>query len=485
MVTKKIFLNCIMKICLVLSFILIFCFYILGDTLELQSRPKKKRKLQSSEKPLVQAEKREYTIVIDPGHGSAPTKKRDDRWDPITRQYISFSNYGSQYKNYHEHIIVLVLAKKLVKYLDLTRTNWGWGRFKYYLKKFSKSKQPLPRIKFITHLTRKQSWKEDGLDIKNPQVNAPYRLFDYPNPKKKNEIKPGRISRINQAKPYLVLSLHTDTAGKSRKGGMAVVLSPGYKTFNLLRQISLKKKAKKLFFSNPWQRYWIVTRKKWSRFQSAYSDAWVYFHGHNTKKDTLRNAELKYYRGIRHNLVTWRYKENKDWVKLARTNTPPYSNKHHSFVPRGKFWKRERSQFEAWRREGGILSFGGDNHYAGNELLRYVQLGTRLLVNEKSKSHDIGAIQNPYVSAYAMPIYVNAITAYLEIAYINRKRDRQLLIKNRDTVALSLAIGIYSLFIGIKTKENNANPYPPRGTRINWERYTKSKDGNYFKKAVL
>ena len=430
-------------------------------------------------------ERQQYIIVIDPGHGSAPSKRRDDRWDPISRRYISFSNYGSQYKDYHEHRIVMALAKKLQYFLNLSQTDWGWQRFTKYLAQFSKNQeQNFPRVMFLSYLTRKEGWEERGRPLTDPEVNAPYRMYDYPDPKHKGPMHLGRISRINHYKPQLVLSLHMTWAGRGHKGGMAAVLSPGYDTFDMLRKISLGQKARSLFFASLWEPHWLVSRKGWSRFQSAYSDAWVYFHGHNTRKDSLRIGSREYYRGIRHNLITWRYKDPPSWAALARKNAKSYSSQHRRFRPMGPFWEREQSSNERRRREGGPLRYGGDNHYAGDELLRYIQFGVRLLDPKMRKTAQLGPLQKPYVSSYALPIYVNAITAYLEVGYINRKRDRRLLMQKQKEIALSLAVGIYSLFRGLKLHNKGNSPVIPRGKQINWQSYMQSSSGNYFTQVV-
>ena len=429
-----------------------------------------------------------YPIVIDPGHGGATNRRKDDRWDPISQKYISYVNYGSQYKNYHEHELVLGLAKRVKYYLDLTNSKWGWLRFKRYLAKFairpkgSADKAKFKRIRFMTYLSRKDSWEERGLKKTHPEVNAPYRMFDYLYGKYKRKGL-GKISRINQRKPYLVLSLHMMSAGRGNEGGMVAILTPGYKTLNLLRQISLGKKPPSQFYSLPWQSYWLVDKPGWSRFQSAYSDAWVYFHGYGTQKDKLRTGNKKLYRGIRHNLVTWRYADPPGWEYLARKGEPAYTPKHRHFRPQGVFWDRERSQAEQWRREGGRLRFGGDNYYATDELLRYIQYGVQLLVPNQKKSKLLGPIRPPIVSTYALPIYTNAITAYLEVGFINRARDRRLVIKKRNQVAISLAIGIYSLFAGLELKPSPSK-IRPQGKPIHWQRYEKLKEGNYFQRVV-
>ena len=109
---------------------------------------------------------------------------------------------------------------------------------------------------------------------------------------------------------------------------------------------------------------------------------------------------------------------------------------------------------------------GGDNYYASDELLRFVQHGARLLLPAMRAEKKIGDIHYPFASAYTLPIYVNAIVAFLEIGYLNRKRDRDLIITEKEAVAQSLAVGIYSLYSGLSVRPLLENPYPPVREKI-------------------
>ena len=420
-----------------------------------------------------ETEGKEYVVVIDPGHGGAPRRERDDKWDALSGLYLQRFAVGTQTRVrgrvYREHELVLLLGKRVQRYLALTRTRRGWKRFQKLLRRFSDEKK-FRRLRFRVKMTRENGWTGR---IADPNVNDPYRLYDFPG-------GPGRMSIINAARPHLTVSLHMNPAGRGHKGGMAAVLAPGYETFNLIRKISLGKKKRRLFRRNPWRRGWLVTDRGWNKYHAARSDSWVYFHGYRTKKNG--SVWKKKYRGYRYNMVRWRYADAPGWERKARRHLPgPYSLSHAKFQARGKFWDRERGRPEYWRREGGPLGYGGDNHYASDELLRFVQYGVRRLVPARRRPGAVGKILTPFVSTYSLPTFINSICAYLEIGHINRTRDLTLVTRDLDATARSLAAGIYSLFAGLRLKRRAAGPYLPRGKALNFKKYESAPGGNYFK----
>jgi len=419
----------------------------------------------------------EYRVVIDPGHGGSNIRRKDDKWDPVSEQYLESYLPGMTYKNLTEHEVMLQLARRVEYYLKLTETASGWEEFQKILETISGSKE-FPRIQFKTMMSREDSWNHRGLPANDIRTNAPYRLYDFPDPDDKSKILPGRISAINNFQPHLVVSLHLNPAGKGNPGGMTAVLAPGYRTFDLLRKITLKKASVKEFNKLPWSDKFLLSDRGWNHFQSARADAWVYFHGYRCNKAGTA-PWLEKNRGIRYNMVQWRYADGPEWITEARKKGPGrFSMKYTDFEPEGSFFDRERSQAEAWRREDGPLGYGGDNHLASDELLRFAQYGTRRFLNKKAEAI-LGPIQQPYVSTYAMPTFVNAINAYLEIGHLNRSRDRALVIGQREVLAKSLAAGIYSLFVGLKPAQGK-EPYRPRGTPVDFKKYENLPEGNYF-----
>jgi hypothetical protein len=418
-----------------------------------------------------------YTVVIDPGHGGAVTKRKDDKWDPVTRAYLDTYIPGMEYKSISEEEVVLKLGKAVHGYIALTESDEGWRQFREILKEFSGQKE-FPRIVLKSHLSREDSWSNISSDPETPEINARYRHFDYPD--SSGRMMPGRISFINSLKPYLVVSLHLNPAGRGNSGGMAAVISPGYPTFELMRKVTLGEVSKKEFYKLRWADDWLIAEDGWSKYESARADTWVYFHGYRTVQKKMEPWREKN-RGIRSNLITWRYAENPGWEEIARKNEPgPYSLDYRAFKAEGRFWDRERGVAEVWRREGGPLGYGGDNHYASDELLRFVQFGIRVS-NQKGRGKSTpGPIRPPFVSTYGLPTLVNAINAYLEIGHLNRERDRNLIMQRTDDVAKSIAVGIYSLFRGLKLRSGYAS-FRPSGKSLDFAKYENMKEGNYFK----
>lgn len=371
---------------------------------------------------------------------------------------------------------MMQLARRVDHYLKLTESRGGWLEFEKILRQFSDQKT-FERIEIESQLSRKESYDELPAGTKN--INDRYRLYNFPN--KRKRIQPGRISWINQQKPHLVMSLHMNPAGVGHKGGMAAVLTPGYSTFETIRKIHMGQAPRSRFRKSAWNEKWLVTDSGWTQFEAARADTWVYFNGYRTnRKGTALNLNKN--RGIRYNLIDWAYADPPGWPKIYNPKEPGrFSLKFKDFRPEGKFWEREMGKGEAWRREGGVLGYGGDNHYATDELMRFIQQGARIQVPDLRKPGQIGPIQKPYTSTYSMPTFVNAINAYLEVAFVNRKKDRRLVIEHREEVARSLAVGVYSLFRGLQLKKDkNLGPYRPRGKAIDWERYESLPGGNYF-----
>ena len=427
----------------------------------------------------------EYTVIVDAGHGGAIVHRKDDRWDPISRKYLTGYLPGTRYTKYTEHDLMLLLAKRVHHYLMLTQTDAGWKEFEKLLRTFS-TQEKFVRIKFDSHLSRTDGWKDRSLPASHPDVNAPYRLYDYPD-RKTGRIQKGRISRINDLEPYLVLSLHLNPAPPGHSGGMAAVLAPGWKTFNLLRQISLKQKPASAFYKLPWADHWLGTEPGWNKLEAARADAWVYMNGYWSNKSGTA-PWYKKPRGFRHNLFQWRYADPPGWEKTAlkeRKSTGPYSMIYSKWRPEGKFWEREQGKAEYWRREAAVsgsgINYGGDNHLASNELMRFIQYGVRMQVPEKRAANKLGPILDPFVSTYTLPTYTNAVVAFLEVGHLNVWRDRRMVIDQREEVARSLAVGIYSLFTGLELKKPGYGPYLPRGRKLDFQKYETLPQGNYFK----
>ncbi|MCR1794218.1 N-acetylmuramoyl-L-alanine amidase [Leptospira sp. id769339] len=420
--------------------------------------------------------KRTYNIVIDPGHGGLdlkPKEEHGDKYDPISNKYLEPYKAGAQTKSRRESEVVLALAKEVKEILDLTKTPEGFETFRSHAKKFTND--TLPWIRIDSDLTREETAKEEADLTSDP--NAFYRLYDYPD-KKTGKIKPGRISRINAARPYLVLSLHLNPSWRGHPGGMAAVLSPSYRTFYNLRKIS-EGKSSKSFEEGPWSE-WMRFKMEWSRLENAVADAWIYFNGYWPNKSG-KKTDLSNFEGYRQNMVTWKYADPPGWIDKAVLNGPgPYAKEHSEYSAKGKFWDRERAEPELWRREDGAEGFGGDNHYAAAELMRFLQYGLRTFPSQEEELSNPGPINKPYISTYSLPTFINAISAYLEIGYIDKEKDMKILTQRKKDTAISLAVGIYSLFHGIKIKSADL-PYVPKGKKIDWARYENLKEGNYFR----
>lgn len=431
---------------------------------------------------------KEYNIVIDPGHGGwkqKPFELYGDKFDTISQKYLEHYKSGGEFKGRTEMEIVLEVGKEVKSILDLTKTNEGFEIFKGYVKKFSNDK--IERIVIKSALSRKDNYTDRNFGEKEDK-NAPYRLYDFPD-FDSGKRKLGRISRMNKEKPYLVLSLHINDQSNLKtekspigESGLACVIAPSYRTFQMLRKISMKKEPHGSFGNSSWKD-WMVFQDGWSKLENAVADAWIYFHGHWPDKSG-RKTNLEKFEGFRQNMVTWKYEDSAGWEdKVGTQKKGQYALDHDSFRPSGKFWDRERGKPEMWKREGGPEGFGGDNHFACMEILRFLNYGLNKEFGSKKKTPEIFPITKPYISTYSVPTFVNGISAYLELGDIKRNSDMYYLTDKKKETAVSIAVGIFSLFHGLKVKSAKY-PFQPQGRKIDFGKYENFNGRNYFKEVV-
>lgn len=427
-------------------------------------------------------------IMLDPGHGGKAFRGRTrrgprygDKYDPLQRKFLKVYREGARKGKYWEREVMLSLSKKIRRILIKTRTEKGWREFQAILRKYSRDKK-FKRVLFEVGMTREKNY-DDIFSHTRQDVNAPFRHYDFPDAKNGRRRK-GRLSKINDYQPELVLSLHL-TPG-NRNGGMAGIVTPGYGVFNWARSyVRYPKKRsyyKRKFQRSPWKRWMIFTGDR-SRFQNFVCDAWVYFTGYWSRPNGLR-ADLRKHNGYRWNMLSWRYEDSKGWIGRAKKRTSAlYSRSLKTFQPMNDFFRREQGQGEKWRRAGGYEGFGGDNNYATHELMRFAQYGMRMNFRQKNIKRRVGPIRDPYYSTWEVPTFINAISAYLEIGYIDSPNDMTNLTRYQEYMAESLAVGIYSLYSGMRMKwQKMPKSFRPKGKRIDFQRY-RELPGNYFKRA--
>ncbi|RME93701.1 MAG: N-acetylmuramoyl-L-alanine amidase [Candidatus Hydrogenedentota bacterium] len=423
-----------------------------------------------------------FTVVLDPGHGGryiSPKSVYGDKYDPLLHRYTDKFRPGAYYDGMWENEEVYEIAKLTKKILEDTQTLAGRRRFYRLLRKYGYPKRRNFRpIKVF--LSRENSWHTRYMDIRD-DVNAPYRLYDYPDIHT-GQMQHGTVSRIHRFKPELVVTLHLTRGKPNSYGAMNAVITPSYYTYKkaieYVRSSRKKRKTiRKKFMRSKWGD-WFKTGKGRDSFEWFLCDAWIYFTGYWSTKSGLQPMKEKY-RGYRHNMFDWAYKDPPGWEKSARKHRPytQYSDHLRTFVPRGKFWQREKSKYERWRREKGYEGYGGDNLYASHELLRYVRKA--LLRHKVDTPKTLPEIRQPYISTWTVPTFVNAVSAYLELAYIDIPKDHQRILNYKHVYAEALAVGIYSLYYGIKQPKRNRKKNLPWGWAIHFAKY-----GRYFQSSV-
>ncbi len=416
---------------------------------------------------------RVYRVVLDPGHGgigSTDIERFGDRFDLLSKRYLSPFAEGASHKGLWEHALVYEIAAKAKAILDYCASGNDFSKFRTILRRYT-DEEP-KQILIETSLSRGDSKnREEILARKDP--NAEYRLYDYPG--ENGAILPARISRINAKKPHLVVCLHmTRDYSHTYRGLNPVIVAPHSLLHEGLLYLQGKIINKDFFYKSPYADWFQESNKK-NSFYWFLSDVASYFTGYPLDKHG--KLDLKSFKGYRYNMVQWLYRDAPGWEEKARTHPPDsrYASDIIRFMPEGKFWQREKSIFESYRRDGGEEGFGGDNMYATSEIIRYILFSLHL----KGEDHPHQKITRPYISTWSVPLLVNAVTAFVELGSLSNQRHRYLFTQKQDEIAEGIAVGVYSLLTGITLRKNSYH-YAPKGKRIVFERYRTIGGTSYF-----
>ena len=404
-----------------------------------------------------------------------------DKFDLLSDQYQDKFRPGAYHDGVSESEETYTLARMIQNHLFLTQTKEGQRIFASILKKYThRSVKKIVPIEVF--LSRENTYPNIYFDIKD-DINAPYRLYDYPDIHS-GDIQQGRISKINSLRPNLVVSLHLTGGKKNQVGALNAVITPGYNTFKMaidyVKNPKQRRKIRKKFHKSAYSN-WFQSKNR-NHFESFLLDSWIYFTGFWCEKNGLRPLQEKF-RGYRHNMIRWRYQDKQGWHLKAKKHPrwSPYSKQLRYTSLRGAFWRREKSSPESWRRENGPEGYGGDNLYASHELLRYLRKG--LMVNNVEDEDTLPQILEPYLSTWSVPTYINAISAYLELGYLDIKKDYNRLLKHKKIYAEAIAVGIYSLFFSLTQNKKSRDHNLPWGEAINLKKYEQYQGRNYFQEA--
>ena len=414
-----------------------------------------------------------YRLVLDPGHGGIsrlPLNKYGDRYDSISRTFLDHYKEGASFMGIHEHEIVYSIADKVHRLLAHCAPEGDFSRFREILKNYI-DYEPR-RIIIETDKSRNRSLTEkEKRTLRDP--NSGYRFFDFPDDK--GNIRPGRISAINNQKPHLVISLHLAEVPPRNSDGINPIIAAPYSLLEKGLQYLKGDKSVRNQLINKMTDNWFCQDSLRSSFEWFLSDTSFYF----TNYPLDRRGKVSYgeFKGYRHNMIKWAYRDDVGWEEEAQLHKPgtKYSKDFRNFSPEGKFWDREKSKFEEYRRAGGEEGTGGDNSYASYEIIRYI-----LLSLFKNGNHNkIYFPGKPFYGIWIVPIHINAVNSFIELGYLRREWDRFILTKKQDEIAEGIAVGIYSLFAGLNLKEDKSR-HMPKGKKIDFEKYRVSEEKTYF-----
>lgn len=415
-----------------------------------------------------------YRVVIDPGHGGVfidNKQKHGDKFDLVTGKYIDYFAEGAGLHGMYERDIVFSISKRVLLLMDMCAPDGDFDQFRKILAKYTD--RNVSRIYIETMISRDDSipFEQAG---KEEDPNAPYRLYDYPPAGADREMEKGRISKINGFKPHLVVSLHLANSAPPDYDGMNGIIVPPY---NVLKKgfTILQKGGRGNINDYGILKSWFKESKSIPYRLAYLKDCSQYFTGYSLKKNY--STDYRDFNGYKYNMVSWIYSDPPGWHISARDHKPytRYSDDFMSFREEGNFWEREKSIYETYRRGDGFRNFGGDNYFATYEIIKYILNSLDLRgVNGKTKIPG-----KPYVSTWSIPNLVNAISAYIELGYLDRKWDRDVLINRQDEIAEGVAVGIYSLLAGLGEVKGDFR-HKPAGEKLDLQKYNMPDRRSYF-----
>jgi hypothetical protein len=418
-----------------------------------------------------------FNVALDPGHGGLnvlPVEKYGDRYDRISGKYLEVFREGSQGGGFEESELMYRIASKVKTLLDKTCTTDGWESFRSIIVKYS-SVEP-KRIVINGFISRRENRpRSEILKLNDP--NAEYRLFDYPG--KGGETLPGRISYINSKRTHLSVSFHCAQSTSKDQVGMSAVICAPYSLMAKGLEVLQHKRTDPSFFTSSKYSSWFEERENRTLYRWFLSDTSMYFTGYPL--DSSDSPNYQRFKGYRFNMVSWPYKDGNGWESAAagHPSGTRYAKTLAGFVADGPYWEREKSKFEEYRRGEGAEGFGGDNLYASHELIRYTLTA---LADSGFKSPDL-RLADPFLSVWSVPLYVNAIAAYVEFGYLREPVHQKMFRDKLDALAEGVAVGIYSLLAGTEPKDSQ-DKFRPKGGKIDFDKYRIDASKTYFDAAA-
>jgi len=211
--------------------------------------------------------------------------------------------------------------------------------------------------------------------------------------------------------------------------------------------------------------YWLIKNNNSNSFESFVNDVALYFTSYQLKLPDFEYNPFDF-KGFKQNMVKWSYSDFPSWKKEAIAGKGSYSKKLDKFSPDTRFWKREMSVYENFKRDGGEEGFGGDNHFATMEIIRFMLASLEL----RGMKNYVYA-KDPYYSCWLNPILLNAINAYIEIGYLTSYKFRKILTEETDALAEAVAVASYSLLAETRVINIPDFDNKPRYKKINLQKY--------------
>ncbi len=416
-------------------------------------------------------------VAINPNHGGKEAKASQfdgDRYDELTSKFTKDYKEGLYYQNLSEFDLLLNLSKKIYNLFKDTKTKTGWKKFEKILKKYAQSTNiKFKKVVFEPLLTKETNYnyyeKKEEKDI-----NRYFRLMDSPSKSLLKKYHKGILSFIYKYRADIILNFDLNYGGSDSKSIFSINV-PSFYFFEFVKNKIIKSNFSFNLSEIKNNEYRYIIQHWWGnnqteKIRNLINDVWIYFTGYIPKENYIQ-PDLDKFMGLGYNMFDWDYRDSTRWYKDYddKDENPHYNSDLRLWKPAGEFWKRERMIVELKRRKDGILSFGGDNLYASEEIIKYIQY---ILATENFYIYSA-----PPVFKYdELSLYTTGISININLGSIYKEETQKLLTKYSNILSEAICVGIYSISAGFNIKTNiKKDLSTPVGKPIDFKFYQKEK----------
>lgn len=414
-------------------------------------------------------------VAINPNHGGRQAKASHldgERYNELNRRFTVDYEEALYFQGLSEFELLSRLSKNIYNLLRLTQTSSGWEEFEKILKKYSQyPDMELKRVIFEPLLTKETNYKyyeKRG----ETDINKYFRIMDSPTKSLLKKYHRGILSFLYKYKPDIILSFDLNYKGSDTEKLFSINV-PSYTFFNYIKSIIIQSNFQQLIDTKEREFKYII--KHWwgndsqERTKNLLKDTWLYFTGYLPQNNFLK-PDLNKFLGLGYNMFDWDFRDSARWYKEYdnKGDNPHYNTDLKLWQASGDFWEREQMEIEKKRREDGKLSYGGDNLYASEEIIKYIQA---IFATEDFHI----PVSEPVFVYDEISLYTTGISININLGSIYKKNTLELLAKYNEKLSRAICVGLYSIAQGYKIDQKLKEISLPVGAPIDFKLYHKEK----------